>query len=82
MTRRYPVLLCLTIALISGTLLLAPTEAARACSLDGIASLSANGNTASLNGDSPNATTLAYWAPFTLIAAAPGDTLHLSENLN
>jgi hypothetical protein len=82
MARRHPILLCLTLVLAAGLILLAPVQSARACSLDGIASLAANGNTASLNGDSPTASTLSYWAPFTLLAAAPGDTLHLSENLS
>jgi hypothetical protein len=70
------------LALAATLVLLAPVAVTRACSLDGIASLSVNGNTASLNGASPTASSLAYWAPFTLIAAAPGDTFHLSENIS
>ena len=54
---------------------------ANACSIDGIASIAANGNMASLTGGTPTAATIRYWAPFTLIAAAPGDTLHMSEDI-
>ena len=53
----------------------------RACSIDGIVSIAANGNMASLTGGSPTAATVRYWAPFTLIAAAPGDTLRVSEDI-
>lgn len=81
MVTRYLAIRYLGLALLSGILLLAAAPAARACSLDGIASLSANGNTASLTGGAATASTLAYWAPFTLLAAAPGDTLRLSEDL-
>lgn len=52
-----------------------------ACSIDGIASIVANGNMASLTGGRPTAATIRYWAPFTLIAAAPGDTLRVSEDI-
>ena len=82
MARRYPILLCLALVLAATLILLGPVADTRACSIDGVASLSANGNTASLNGASANASTVSYWAPFTLIAAAPGDTLHLSENIS
>lgn len=54
---------------------------AQACSLDGIASISMNGNTASLTAGAPSPGDAAHWAPFTLLAAAPGDALHLSEDL-
>jgi hypothetical protein len=57
------------------------TSAARACSLDGIASISMNGNTASLTAGAPSPGDAAHWAPFTLLAAAPGDTLRLSEDI-
>ena len=54
---------------------------AHACSLDGIASITANGNTANLTGGAPTAATIAYWAQFTLPAAAPEDALQLAEDL-
>jgi PKD domain len=80
MARRFFMLLCA----IAATVLLAQgsVDTARACSLDGVASLSANGTMASLNGDSATASTLKYWAPFSLLAAAPGDRLRLAENLS
>ena len=66
----------------SGLLLCAwLTPAAYACNLDGIASLSVNGNVASLTTSRPTASNLGYWSRFTLLAAAPGDTLRFSENL-
>jgi hypothetical protein len=80
MARRCFTLLCAIAAAL--LLLQGPATTARACSLDGIASLSVNGTTASLNGDSATTATLTYWAPFNLLAAAPGDTLHLAENLS
>jgi hypothetical protein len=69
-----------TLLLIAALATQAP--AARACSLDGIASISMNGNTASLTPGAPSASDAAHWAPFTLLAAAPGDALHLSEDLS
>ena len=61
---------------------LSTPAAARACSLDGIASISMNGTTASLTQGTPSPADATHWAPFSLLAAAPGDTLHLSENLS
>jgi hypothetical protein len=61
---------------------LAPAQIARACSLDGVASISVNGNLASITSGTPNKSNLAYWAPFTLIAVAPRDTLTFAENLS
>lgn len=40
-----------------------------------------NGTTAGLTEGTPSSADAARWAPFTLLAAAPGDTLHLSEDL-
>ncbi len=54
---------------------------ARACSLNGIASIAMNGTTASLTEGTPSQVDAAHWAPFTLPAAAPGDSLHLSEDV-
>jgi PKD domain len=69
-------------ALIVTFILLVFVPAARACSLDGIASLSVNGNVASINAGQATASTFRYWAPFTLLAVAPGDTSRFSENLS
>lgn len=54
---------------------------ARACSLDGLASISVDGAIASLTGGAPNSRERAVWAPFTLIAVAPGDSLRFAEDL-
>lgn len=54
--------------------------AARACSLDGIASLSMNGTTASLTAGTPNAGNARFWAPFTLLAAGRGTAVLLKED--
>ncbi len=54
---------------------------ARACSIDGIVSLSANGNLANLTDGAATRANIAHWAPFSFIAAAVGDTLHLREDL-
>jgi hypothetical protein len=61
-------------------LALVAAPAAQACSIDGIASLSENGNVANLSGTPPSGTDLRRWAPFTLLAAAPGDVVHLAES--
>jgi hypothetical protein len=61
---------------------LAPAPIARACSLDGVASISVNGNLASITTGTPSKSNLAYWAPFTLIAVAPGNALTFAENLS
>ena len=71
----------LACALILCTLVMSRPATALACSLDGIASISMNGATASLTEGTPSPADAAHWAPFTLLAAAPGDTLHLSEDL-
>jgi hypothetical protein len=60
---------------------LSSAGAAAACSLDGIASLSVNGTVATLTSDTATAATISFWAPFSLLAAAPGDRLRLSENM-
>lgn len=54
---------------------------AKACSLDGIASLSVNGHKAAITTDKVTASSLAYWSSFSLLAAAPGDTLHYMEDM-
>lgn len=56
-------------------------QAVRACSIDGIASLSANGKLASISAAAPTQAALAYWAPFTLLATAPGDLIHVQEDI-
>lgn len=61
--------------------LLLTSQAAQACSIDGIASLSANGKLATISAAAPTQAALTYWAPFTLLAAAPGDVVHLQEDL-
>lgn len=67
--------------LVPAALMLASARSTQACSLDGVASLSVNGNLAGLTNGPATRSTLAHWAPFTLIAAAPGDTLHLREDI-
>ncbi len=61
---------------------LVPAQVARACSLDGVASISVNGNLASLTNGAPTASNLAHWAPFSLIAVAPGAPLTFAETLS
>jgi hypothetical protein len=61
--------------------LLAWVPVTRACTLDGIASLSVDGVTASLTSGRPTQATLASWAPFTLLTQGSGDPLHLAEDL-
>jgi hypothetical protein len=61
--------------------LLLPYAPVRACSLDGVPSLSVNGHLASLTEGAVSPASAAYWARFTLLAAAPGNTLHLQEDL-
>lgn len=53
---------------------------AAACSLDGIASLSMDGVRATLTAGTASQSNARYWAPFTLLAAARGDTVRLSED--
>lgn len=71
--------------LLAGALLAVAAAAratpAQACSLDGIASISMNGTTASLTEGTPSPQEATYWAPFTLLAAAPGNRLRLQEDL-
>jgi PKD domain len=52
-----------------------------ACSIDGVPSLSANNALSWQNVSQATAANQAYWAPFILPDAAPGDTLWFSENL-
>jgi hypothetical protein len=60
---------------------LAQAGPARACTLDGIASISMNGTTATLTTGTPAPAQASYWAPFTLLAAALGDRVRLAEDL-
>ena len=53
----------------------------RACSIDGMPSLSANGALADLAAVRPFGQDLAVWAPFVLQAATPGALLRLREDL-
>jgi hypothetical protein len=61
-------------------LALVAAPAAQACSIDGIASLSENGNIANRSDAPASGANVRGWAPFTLLAAAPGDVVHLAEN--
>ena len=74
--RRLLIPLCAVLAC-----LFVSAQAARACSIDGIASLSANGKLASISAAAPTQAALAYWAPFTLLAAAPGDLIQVREDI-
>ncbi|HWE63987.1 MAG TPA: PKD domain-containing protein [Chloroflexota bacterium] len=80
MPRLLPRRLLLLFPLLALSLALAAP--ARACSLDGVPSISVNGHLAGITGGTATQATLAYWAPFTLPAAAPGDTLRLREDLS
>jgi hypothetical protein len=82
MRARHPVYLLIGIFALICLVVLVPAQAARACSLDGVASISVNGNLASLTSGSPTTANLAHWAPFTLIAVAPGTSLTFAENLS
>jgi hypothetical protein len=78
---RWAMRLCRTLILVVvPALALVAAPAAQACSIDGIASLSENGNVANRSGAPSSGTDLRGWAPFTLLAAAPGDVVHLAEN--
>ncbi|HWE60495.1 MAG TPA: hypothetical protein VHB98_02175 [Chloroflexota bacterium] len=72
----------LTMGMLALILLALQPSLAQACSLDGIASISMNGNLASLTAGAPTAANRAHWASFTLLAAAPNTNLRLSEDLN
>jgi hypothetical protein len=61
--------------------LLATPAVASACSIDGLASLSVNGNLAIRTTDTATAATVATWAPFSSgLAYAPGSLLTFSED--
>lgn len=68
--------------LVAMTILILGPVAAQACSIDGIASISENGDVANRTGAQSAATDQRHWAPFTLLAAAPGTTLRLAENFD
>jgi hypothetical protein len=54
---------------------------AAACSIDGVVSLSANGQPAQITASTPTPTDLGTWAPFTLFAVAANRPIHFEENL-
>src|SRR5579885_530248 len=54
--------------------------AAWACSIDGVASLSGDGELATPSGAPQAGSDLRRWAPFTLLAVAPDDPVRLAED--
>ena len=79
MTQVHVIRLAAVLCAVVATGVLVPT--ARACSIDGVASISVNGHMASLTTTKPTSATLAYWSSFSLLAATPCDALHYAENL-
>ena len=77
MRHPYRTICCFTLA---ATALGSAHTTVRACSLDGIASLSMDHNVASGTTRLPSKGDLRRWAPFTFIAAAPGQVLRVAED--